>query len=131
MKLSQRRAESVVNYLIDHGIDKERLTPIGYGESRPKVVTRKVAEQNPFLHEGDTLTEAFITALPDEAQQEACHALNRRTEFRVLRITYGLFDKIKKEAKKEEEEQKKADEKEENESDTEEPIVADDDYFFF
>lgn len=131
MKLSQRRAESVVNYLIDHGIDKERLTPVGYGESRPKVVTRKVAEQNPFLHEGDTLTEAFITALPDEAQQEACHALNRRTEFRVLRITYGLFDKIKKEAKKEEEEQKKTDEKEENESDTEEPIVADDDYFFF
>ncbi len=101
-KLSQRRAERVVNYLIDHGIATDRLTPVGYGESRPKVVTRKVAEQNPFLHEGDTLTEAFITALPDEAQQEACHALNRRTEFRVLRITYGLFDKIKTERKEEE-----------------------------
>ena len=50
-------------------------------------------EQNPFLHEGDTLTEAFIKALPDEEQQETCNALNRRTEFRVLRITYGLFDK--------------------------------------
>ncbi|MGM9673839.1 MAG: OmpA family protein [Bacteroidaceae bacterium] len=93
MRLSQRRAESVVNYLIAHGIAEDRLTPIGYGESRPKVVTRKVAEQNPFLHEGDTLTEAFIKALPDEEQQEACNALNRRTEFRVLRITYGLFDK--------------------------------------
>ena len=93
MRLSQRRAESVVNYLIAHGIVEDRLTPVGYGESRPKVVTRKVAEQNPFLHEGDTLTEAFIKALPDEEQQETCNALNRRTEFRVLRITYGLFDK--------------------------------------
>lgn len=93
MRLSQRRAESVVSYLIAHGIVEDRLTPVGYGESRPKVVTRKVAEQNPFLHEGDTLTEAFIKALPDEEQQETCNALNRRTEFRVLRITYGLFDK--------------------------------------
>lgn len=93
MRLSQRRAESVVRYLIDHGIAQDRLTPIGYGESRPKVVTRKVAEQNPFLHESDTLTEAFIRALPDEEQQETCNALNRRTEFRVLRITYGLFDR--------------------------------------
>lgn len=92
-RLSQRRAESVVNYLIDHGIAADRLTPKGYGESRPKIVKRRVAEQNPFLHEGDTLTEAFIRALPNEAQQEACNALNRRTEFRVLRTTYGLFDK--------------------------------------
>ena len=91
-KLSQRRAESVVNYLIEHGIDSERLTPVGYGEKRPKVVSRKVAERNPFLHEGDTLTEAFIKTLPDEEQQEACNALNRRTEFRVLRTTYRLFD---------------------------------------
>ena len=92
-KLSQRRAESVVNYLISHGIEMERLTPVGYGEKRPKIVTRKVAEQNVFLHEGDTLTEAFITALPDEEQQEICNSLNRRTEFRVLRTTYKLFDK--------------------------------------
>lgn len=92
-RLSQRRAESVVNYLIDHGIAADRLTPKGYGESRPKIVKRRVAEQNPFLHEGDTLTEAFIRAIPNEIQQEACNALNRRTEFRVLRTTYGLFDK--------------------------------------
>ncbi len=92
-RLSQRRAESVVNYLIDHGIAADRLTPKGYGESRPKIVKRRVAEQNPFLHEGDTLTEAFIRAIPNETQQEACNALNRRTEFRVLRTTYGLFDK--------------------------------------
>lgn len=92
LRLSQRRAESVVNYLLQQGIAQDRLTPVGYGESRPKVVTRKMTEQNPFLHEGDTLTEAFITALPDTAQQEKCNALNRRTEFKVLRTTYGLFD---------------------------------------
>ncbi|MCR4920874.1 MAG: OmpA family protein [Bacteroidaceae bacterium] len=92
MRLSQRRAESVVSYLIEHGIAEDRLTAMGYGESRPKVVTRKIAEQNDFLHEGDTLTEAFILALEDEEHQEVCHALNRRTEFKVLRTTYGLFE---------------------------------------
>ena len=94
-RLSQRRAESVVNYLIVHGIAADRLTPKGYGESRPKVVKRRIAESHPFLHEGDTLTEAFIRALPEDSLQEACNALNRRTEFRVLRTTYGLFDKPK------------------------------------
>lgn len=96
MRLSQRRAESVVNYLIAHGIEPDRLTPVGYGESRPKVVTRKIAERTPYLLEGDTLTEQFILALPEEAQRENCNALNRRTEFRVLRTTYGLFDDKKK-----------------------------------
>ena len=95
----QRRAESVVRYLIAHGIVSDRLTPKGYGESRPKVVTRKMAERTPFLHEGDTLTEKFILALDSEEKQETCHALNRRTEFRVLRTTYGLFDKRRKEEK--------------------------------
>ena len=86
-RLSQRRAESVVNYLIAHGIAADRVIPKGYGESRPKVVKRRIAEQYPFLHEGDTLTEQFILALPEE-QREPCNALNRRTEFRVLRTTY-------------------------------------------
>ena len=90
--LSQRRAESVVNYLIDHGIAADRLTPKGYGESKPKTIKKKVAAKYPFLKEGDVLTEAFITALKDEAQQDSCNQLNRRTEFTVLRTTYGLFD---------------------------------------
>ncbi len=101
MRLSQRRAESVVRYLIDHGIASDRLTPVGYGESRPKVVTRKINEQNPWLEQGDTLTEEYIRALPDEDRQEICNALNRRTEFRVLRTTYGLLDQLQ--ALKEEE----------------------------
>ena len=90
LRLSQRRAESVVNYLISKGLPASRLTPVGYGESRPKIVTRRQAEQNPFLQVGDTLTESFILALPNEEQQEACNALNRRTEFRVMRTTFGL-----------------------------------------
>lgn len=107
LRLSQRRAESVVRYLTEHGIEAERLTAKGYGETVPKIVNKKLLETYPFLHEGDTLTVPYILALPAE-QQEVCNALNRRTEFRVLRTTYGLFDEhgnllLKPEGKKEEE----------------------------
>ena len=105
-RLSQRRSESVVNYLTELGILPERLTAKGYGEKQPKVVNKKLLEAYPFLHENDTLTESYIMALPPE-QQEICHALNRRTEFKVLRTTFGLFDengKLKPEAIKPEEE---------------------------
>ncbi len=90
--LSQRRAESVVNYLIAHGIAADRLTPKGYGEERPKKMNRKAVEKHSWLKEGDELTESFITALKDEKKEEECNQLNRRTEFQVLRTTYGLFD---------------------------------------
>ena len=90
LRLSQRRAESVVDYLISRGIDRERLSPVGYGEERPKVITKRLAQLHPFLHEGDTLTEAFITRLPSEEHQEICNAMNRRTEFKVLRTSYGI-----------------------------------------
>ena len=92
-RLSQQRAESVVNYLIASGIAADRLTPKGYGESNPKKIKRKVAEKYEFLKEGDVLTEEFIAALPEE-QHEQCHQMNRRTEFKVLRTTYGMFDKV-------------------------------------
>lgn len=91
LRLSQRRAESVVRYLTEHGIAPDRLTAKGYGEQVPKIVNRKLTENYPFLHEGDTLTIPYILRLPAD-QQEVCNALNRRTEFRVLRTTYGLFD---------------------------------------
>ena len=90
-KLSQARAESVVRYLIENGIEKERLTAKGYGESKPKEVTKKMTEKYKYLKEGDLLTEEFINALENEEQQEECHQLNRRTEFQVLRTTYGLY----------------------------------------
>ena len=91
-RLSQRRAESVVQYLIEHGISADRLTPVGYGKEKPKTIRRKLTEKYPFLKENDILTEEFIKTL-DEEQQEICNQLNRRTEFTVLRTTYGMFDK--------------------------------------
>ncbi|MBE6265088.1 MAG: tetratricopeptide repeat protein [Prevotella ruminicola] len=94
-QLSQRRAESVVAYLIAHGIAADRLTPKGYGETAPKRIKKRVAEKYEFLKEGDVLTEEFIAALPEELQEQ-CHQMNRRTEFKVLRTTYGMFDKAGK-----------------------------------
>ena len=91
-RLSQHRAESVVDYLIAHGIEPGRLTAVGYGKLRPKVVTRRLASVYKFLHEGDTLTEKYIKRLK-AAWQDTCNALNRRTEFKVLQTTYGLTDK--------------------------------------
>ena len=94
-RLSQQRAQNVVSYLIQKGIEPERLTPKGYGEAKPKRIKRKVAEKYPFLKEGDILNDTLINTLSEE-QQEQCHQLNRRTEFIVLRTTYGLFDKAGK-----------------------------------
>ena len=91
LRLSQRRAETVVNYLISKGISPNRLVAKGYGESMPKEVSKKMTEQYDFAREGDKLTESYILALPEELQ-ELCNALNRRTEFRVLRTTYNLFE---------------------------------------
>ena len=89
--LSQRRAESVVNYLISKGIAKDRLTPKGYGKEKPKNINKKTADKHPWLKEGDILTEEFIKQQKAE-DQETCNQLNRRTEFTVLRTTYGLLD---------------------------------------
>ena len=91
-RLSQARAESVVEYLTAAGVEKERLTAAGYGEESPKVITKKLSEKHTFLKEGDVLTEEFIDALEAEEQKEVCHALNRRTEFQVLRTTYKLYE---------------------------------------
>ena len=90
-RLSQRRAQSVVDYLIHHGIEKERLTPVGYGKERPKTIRKKLTEKYPWLKEGDVLTEEFILKQAKE-HQEVCNQLNRRTEFIVLRTTYNMFD---------------------------------------
>ena len=90
-RLSQRRAQTVVDYLIAHGIEKERLTPVGYGKERPKTIRRKLTEKYPWLKEDDVLTQDFILKQTRE-HQEICNQLNRRTEFTVLRTTYKMFD---------------------------------------
>lgn len=89
IKLSQRRAESVVNYLIAGGISKDRLTAVGKGKSEPKTVTKAIVKKYDFLQEGDILNEEFIEGLTPE-QQEMADQVNRRTEFKVLSITYNL-----------------------------------------
>jgi outer membrane protein OmpA-like peptidoglycan-associated protein len=90
-RLSQRRAESVVNYLVAHGIASDRLSPVGYGKEKPKTIRKKMTEKYTWMKENDVLTEDYIKKL-DKEQQEICNQLNRRTEFIVLRTTYGMFD---------------------------------------
>ncbi len=86
--LSQKRAQSVVQYLIEKGIEPERLSAKGYGESSPKVVDASIAAQSPFLRIGATLSEQYINNLANDEQREIAHQINRRTEFKVLRIDY-------------------------------------------
>lgn len=89
-KLSQRRAKSVIDYLIAAGIEPERLQPQGYGERRPKVITKKLARQYPQFEEGTELTPEFIETLSAE-DQDIADQINRRTEFQVLSIDYQMF----------------------------------------
>jgi peptidoglycan-associated lipoprotein len=88
LNLSQKRAQSVVQYLISKGIAADRLSPKGYGESTPKVVDAAIVAQNPFLKAGTVLTEQYINTLSGDEQKEIAHQINRRTEFRVVRTDY-------------------------------------------
>ncbi len=90
LELSQKRAQSVVDYLLKAGIELERITPKGYGESSPVVVTQDIAKKYPFLKVNDILTEEYIEQL-SEKQQEICNQINRRTEFKVTKTTYKLY----------------------------------------
>ena len=64
LKLSQRRAESAVNYIIRRGITKDRIKPKGYGESQ-------------LINECSDGVEC-----PEEMHQQ-----NRRTEFKIIKIS--------------------------------------------
>ena len=88
--LSERRAKSVIDYLVSAGIAEDRLSPKGYGESVPKTVTKRINRDYPQFEEGVVLTEEYILTLTPE-DQEAADQINRRTEFQVLSIEYGLF----------------------------------------
>jgi peptidoglycan-associated lipoprotein len=88
--LSEKRAQSVCAYLVAHGIARDRLTPKGYGESMPYVADKRLSEKYTFIPKGQALDPAFIQSLP-EKQQEICNQINRRTEFKVLKTTYGMY----------------------------------------
>lgn len=89
-KLSYRRAKSVVDYLIAHGIDSTRLKPQGYGKTRPKVVTKRINRLYPQFPVGDTLTVAYIDTLT-KGNKAAADQINRRTEFMVLSTNFQPF----------------------------------------
>ena len=87
--LSQRRAQSVVDYLISQGIQAGRLTPVGYGKTRPKLVDEKLHEQYEYLPPGQLLDEEFVNSLTSD-QQQVADQINRRTEFQVTDTTWGI-----------------------------------------
>ena len=85
--LSEKRAQSVVDYLIAAGISDDRLVSVGHGEDKPYVVDESLTAEYPFLALDTVLTEDFIKNLqPDE--QETANQINRRTEFKVLRMNF-------------------------------------------
>ncbi len=83
--LSLKRARSAVNYLIMRGIDPKRLVAKGYGERVPRVLQKDIVKDGFLFKKGTLLDGPFISSLPGKAEKEAAFALNRRTEFRVLR----------------------------------------------
>jgi peptidoglycan-associated lipoprotein len=89
-ELSQKRAQSCCDYLIQHGIEKERLTPVGYGKTKPVIADKAINKQYPFIPVEQVLDEAFILKLKAD-QQEICNQINRRTEFKVIKTTYKLY----------------------------------------
>ncbi|MFV0391899.1 MAG: OmpA family protein [Paludibacteraceae bacterium] len=89
-KLSARRAQSVIDYMISAGIGAARLTAIGYGEAKPFVIDKITHQLYAFLPEDTELTEAFVNTLPPD-EQETTNQINRRTEFRVVSTNYGIF----------------------------------------
>ena len=89
-ELSQKRAQSCCDYLIQKGIEKERLTPVGYGKSKPVKADKALNKQYPWIPVEQELDEAFITGLTED-KQDICNQINRRTEFKVLKTTYKLY----------------------------------------
>jgi peptidoglycan-associated lipoprotein len=89
-RLAQRRAQSVVDYLVAGGISPERLEAKGDGKGAPATINKKGAALYDFLNDGDILTEEFVKALPPD-KQEVADQINRRTEFKVLRTNYNLY----------------------------------------
>ena len=86
--LSQKRAQSVVDYLIIRGIDPLRLTAKGYGERVPRTIQNDITVKGYTFKAGTRLTEDFINSLPSTEIKEAAHQMNRRTEFRILSKDY-------------------------------------------
>ena len=84
-KLSQRRAQACVDYLVkEKGIPADRMKAVGNGERVPRELKR---DTGPFK-KGTVLSESFIKSLKNNDDIEKAHQLNRRTEFSVLSTDY-------------------------------------------
>lgn len=87
-KLSRRRADSCVAYLIKNGIDRARLTAVGRGENEPRIIPKDYKDLGSDLFSpGTELTEKYINTLSAEAGSIG-KQLNRRTDMKVLRDDY-------------------------------------------
>jgi len=82
--LSQKRAETVVNFITEEGIQRERLVPKGYGKRIPRTLTTSLTKDGYTFSGGTILTEEYILSIKDLKKREAAYLLNRRTEFSVL-----------------------------------------------
>ena len=89
-ELSQKRAQSCCDFLMQHGIERERLTPVGYGKTKPVICDKTLNKKYPFIPVEQVLDEVFILSLPAD-KQEICNQINRRTEFKVVKTTYKLY----------------------------------------
>jgi peptidoglycan-associated lipoprotein len=94
--LSQKRAQSVVDYLISRGIDPDRLVAKGYGERVPRTMNKDVIKADITIKTGTVLNDSVINLLPTAAAKEAAHQLNRRSEFSILRNDFVPKTKISK-----------------------------------
>jgi len=86
LELSQRRANSAKNWLVNRGgIQESRITAIGYGMNKPKIVSSRQASRYAFIQGGGSqLTTEFIDNLSSSTQKETAHQLNRRSEVTVF-----------------------------------------------
>ncbi len=82
--LSQKRAQTVVDFIISQGIDPRRLVAKGYGEKVPRILDKDAVRENYRFKAGTELNDKFVNSLPSEEIKEAAYQLNRRTEFSVL-----------------------------------------------
>ena len=89
--LSQRRAQTVVDYLVNRGIERERLVAKGYADRVPRVLDEDMTvtlNGKPYTFLKGTVMECDYIASLSGDRQQAAHSLNRRIEFLVLRDDY-------------------------------------------
>ncbi len=67
-RLDRKRAESIVEYLHQKGVSKERMIPKGFGKTQPLIPKGKIDQ------------------MKTDKEKEEAHAINRRTTFKIIKI---------------------------------------------